>query len=113
MSSRIFLNGKNGRVERKDRKDNASGTGTRAVGCLVGYSSENLDSMHFTDNSPWVLTVPQCGGRHWCRTLHMRKGWLESYFHRQIAICCRARTQTQMYPNIQTISPPHCSSISY
>lgn len=41
MSSRIVLNSENGRVERKDRKDNASGTGTRAVGCSLGYSSEN------------------------------------------------------------------------
>lgn len=105
-----FLNGENGRVERKNKKDNASGTGTRAVGCLLGYSSEDLDSMHFTDNSPWVLTAPQCGGWHWCRTLQMRKERLESYFHPQITLCCRARTHTQVYPNVQKslnhIAPP-------
>lgn len=56
MSSRVFLNVEDDRVERRDRKDNATRTGTGADGCLLGYSLGNLDDTH------GALPAPQCGG---------------------------------------------------
>lgn len=61
--------------------------------------------MHFTDNSPWLLTAPQCGGWHWHRPLQMRKGRLKSYIHCQVTLCCRARTQIQVQKPLNHIAP--------
>lgn len=93
-----FLNSENGRVERKDRKDCFRHRDTCC--CLFAWLQFREPGLHalyrqqpLAPHSPtvWGMTL----------ALYFTDEEREAYVHRQVTLCCRARTQIQVYPNVQ------------